>query len=112
MIVIEVSEKEKENALSYIPSATVVESKAFDGTQIVAIVVALSTAILPSLAKMVAAYYNAKKEIRIKYNGIEIQGFNKDNALEILEKYMGKEAKNEGTEKANNVGNSSGKKKK
>lgn len=112
MIIIEVPATDKDDALSYIPSANVVESKAFDGAQIVAIIVALSYAILPSLAEMITAYYNAKKEIRIKYNGLEIQGFTKDNALEILEKYMEIEAKSKGNEKFDNADKGSGKKKK
>lgn len=115
MLIIEVSAQDKEDAMTYIPSATVVESKAFDGAQTVALIVALLPAILPSLAKMITAYYDAKKEIRIKYNGLEIQGFTKDNALEILEKFIEKEEKsenNENNKKSNNADKSTGKKKK
>ena len=112
MLIIEIPVTDKDDALSYIPTATVVESKAFDGAQIVALIVALSTAILPSLAKMITAYYNAKKEIRIKYNGLEIQGLNKDNALEILEKFMEEENKNKDVEKPDKADKGARKKKK
>lgn len=100
MIAIMVSAEDKNDAMSYIPSATVVESRAFDGAQIVTLMVAALTAILPSLAKMIIVYYNAKKEIRIKFKGIEIKGLNKNNALEVLEKYMELEAKCKETEQA------------
>lgn len=112
MLIIEVSAQDKEDAMSYIPSATVVESKAFDGAQIVALIVALSPAILSSLAKMITAYYDAKKEIKIKYNGIEIQGFTKNNALEILEKYLEKEEKSESSKETNTAAKNAEKKKK
>lgn len=60
-------------------------------SDVIQAIVSITTSSLPVIASIVIAFANAKKDVCIKYKGIEIKGLNEKNAMELLQKLLDSE---------------------
>src|SRR5690349_12049862 len=72
----------------------VVDVKRFGGEMgFTALVVTLSTAVIPALAKVLIEHIRSKRHVRVKLRGIEITGINEETVQEILTSVLERNAK-------------------
>jgi aspartyl/asparaginyl-tRNA synthetase len=99
MILIEVSPNEKvlidtELNNNYL-KADFLNKKNFNGqTEILEVLIQLSTFSIPIIAGIIIKQIKARKHIEVKYKGLKIKGLSETNTVKILEKLIEKENDN------------------
>ena len=65
------------------------ESSSFDGqSEIITLLVTLTPMVLAFIGKVISDQIRSKKHIKIVYKGIQIQGIDESNAMEIINKII------------------------
>ena len=99
MILIEVSPEEKTLIETELNNSSLkadfLNKKKFNGqTEILEVLIQLSTFSIPIIAGIIIKQITAKKHIDVKYKGLKIKGPSEKNTVKILEKIIEKENDN------------------
>lgn len=95
MILLELSPTDKAHIEAEIKESTldaqVLEKKNFNGqTEILEVLIVLSTSALPIIAKLIIERIRSRKHIEVKYKGLTIKGLSEKNTIDILGKLIEK----------------------
>ena|SRR2546425_10602633 len=69
---------------------TKLHTASFDGqSEIITLVITLTPAVLVFLAKLITEQIRARRYIKVIYKGVQIQGIDEKNAIEVLRNITG-----------------------
>lgn len=95
MILLEVNKNEREESerfIEQIDNVEIIESKnMMSNGEVIQFVIPLAASTASVIIAWIKAYYAAKKEITVKYKGIEVRGFNEHTAESIIKDLLEKE---------------------